>query len=220
MVVVKERDLYPAVERFAKSTLGCFTTQVDTGTKLGRVDVVGLKDVGGRLDGEGEVVAIEVKRGRSPFLASIGQAAAYSVLADRCYFADIRDGWTDEEIEVAQELRVGLLTLSGGSRPRVRVALNAPRSTSVTSLRAELIERLHYSVCTICRAFFRRGEPGRFRQHVATSSPKAAAGSDKGFMYWLEEQDSRSGNDSALLYTRRYVCPGCISALWPTANDD
>ena len=73
---MKERDYYPAVQRFAESKLGCFTTEVDTGTKLGRVDGVGLKDVGGRLDGEGEVVAIEVKRGRSPFLASIGQAAA------------------------------------------------------------------------------------------------------------------------------------------------
>lgn len=215
---MKERDYYPAVERFAREYLGCFVTAADTGTKLGRVDVVGLRDTGGRLSGEGEVVAIEVKRGRSPFLASIGQAAAYSVLADRCYFADVRESWTETEREVAQELRVGLLTLHGGSRPKWQVELDAPRSTSVTSLRAQLVEKLHHSTCTICRSFFRRGESGNFRANVAITSPRKAAESDKGFLYWLEEQDSRKGDGFDGIYTRRYVCPGCVAALWPAAD--
>lgn len=217
---VKERDYYPAVQRFAEKHLGCFVTAVDTGTRLGRVDIVGLKDTGGRLNGEGELVAIEVKRGRSPFLASIGQAAAYSVLADRCYFADVKESWTEVEREVAQELRVGLLTLCGGSRPKVQIELDAPRSTSVTSLRSELVEKMNYSSCTICRSFFRRGEPRRDRAHVRTTSTQDAASEGKGFMYWLYEQDARLSPDSRWVYTRRHVCPDCTYALWRTANDD
>lgn len=216
---MKEREYYPAIERFARSRLGCFTTAIDTGLRIGRVDVVGLKDTGGRLDGSGEVIAIEVKRGRSPFLTSIGQAAGYSVLADRCYLADIRAGsFTDEEIEIAQELGVGLIAISGTQRVRVSLELRAPRSTSVTALRAELIERLHYSTCTICNSFFERGEPGNFRARVEWKDIDKTAKTGKGFMYWLEEQDERSSDSSTYVYTRRYVCPECVTALWPSSE--
>ena len=75
-----EQELYSSVESFAQSRLSCFSTAVDTGLRAGRIDVVGLRDTGGNLEGSGEVIAIEVKRGQQPFLTAIGQAASWTAL--------------------------------------------------------------------------------------------------------------------------------------------
>lgn len=212
---MRERELYPRLRRFAESQLGCFTTAIDKGLDLGRIDIIGLRDTGGRLTGEGEVVAIEAKRGTAPFLTSIGQAAAYSVMADRCYLADVRpNGYTGQELEIAQELGVGLLAVTGNKRFRVTEELAAPRSTTVSSLRTELVERLQYSICTVCRSFFKRGREGTFSE-TTRRSIHHAHDAEKGFVYWLYEQADRSGTNDKYVYHRRYVCPDCVYALWP-----
>ncbi len=41
----------------------CFKTGLNTGLKYGRIDVVGVRDIGDDLSGEVEIIAIEVKRG-------------------------------------------------------------------------------------------------------------------------------------------------------------
>ena len=68
-----EKDFYPRVAQWAAKSLGCFHTAIDAGLKRGRIDVVGLRDVGGNLSGRSEVVSIEVKHGKQPFATSIGQ---------------------------------------------------------------------------------------------------------------------------------------------------
>lgn len=62
-----EKDYYEPVGKWAKRSLGCFHYGIDKGLRHGRIDVIGLRDAGGRLSGRAEVVAIEVKRGNAPF---------------------------------------------------------------------------------------------------------------------------------------------------------
>lgn len=215
-----ERDLYESVERYAKGKLRCFTTAVNPGLRAGRIDVVGLRDVGGSLEGSGEVVAIEVKRGQQSFLTAVGQAAAYSVYADRCYLADIRDvGFTEEERTIAVQLGVGLLRLKVSKRVSIAEEQVAPIGSPHAAFRLELIEKLHYSLCTICNSFFERGDGKNFRARVVPQSETVdfrsrAVERERGLMYWLGEQDRRSGKSAERTYTRRYICPACVAALF------
>jgi hypothetical protein len=221
----KERVFYEPVARWAKSKLGCFATGVDTGLRHSRIDVVGLRDAGGRLSGRAEVIAIEVKRGRQPFATTVGQAAGYSVYADRVYLADHRtSGFTDDHVAIASALGVGLIHLSGEKRVRINEVLSPPQQNPLEGLRLEVVEKLHHSLCTICGTFFRRGEPGSYRAHVTPQQPSGtghlsrAAGDGKGVMYWLREHADRMGYaDSDIIYNRRYVCPDCITALFGSA---
>jgi hypothetical protein len=48
---VAEFDLYPKVEAWLKHRQRCFATGINTGLKASRIDVVGLRDVGGDLSG-------------------------------------------------------------------------------------------------------------------------------------------------------------------------
>ena len=215
-----EKDLYASVERYAQGRLRCFTTAVNTGLRAGRIDVVGLRDAGGSLEGSGEVIAIEVKRGQQSFLTAVGQAAAYSVYADRCYLADTRaDGFKEEERTIAMQLGVGLLHLKVGKRVSVTEEQLAPIGTPHAAFRLELIEKLHHSLCTICTSFFERGDGKNFRAKVVPQSEKIdfrlrAVERERGLMYWLGEQDGRSGKSEERTYTRRYICPACVSALF------
>jgi hypothetical protein len=59
--------------------------------RFGRIDVIGIRDIGGDLSGEVETVAVEVKRGSTPFANACGQTYGYSVYANRVYLADLRD---------------------------------------------------------------------------------------------------------------------------------
>lgn len=213
-----EKDLYPAVERFARKTLGCAATGVNTGLQAGRIDVVGLRHIGAALDGSGEAVGIEVKRGRQPFLAAAGQAASYSAYVDRSYLADWRDdGFSQDERMIAESLGIGLLTISGKQRLRVTEVQSAPKRQPVPALRLELIEKLHMSICTICNGFFKRGERDRFRKNIVAESTvdfrSRAVKNGRGLMYWLWEQDDRESTESSY-YFRRYICPDCTKVLF------
>jgi len=59
----RESYLYPFVETYLRKRFKCFTTARNKGTSFGRVDVVGLRDIGGNLNGSVEVIAVEVKAG-------------------------------------------------------------------------------------------------------------------------------------------------------------
>lgn len=78
---MKEQDYYPKVAAWTDKKLGCFHTAVNAGLRLGRINVVGLVDKGGYLAGRSKVISIEVKHGKQPFAASIGQASGYSIYA-------------------------------------------------------------------------------------------------------------------------------------------
>lgn len=219
---MKERELYARVANWSERALGCFATGVDTGVRHGRIDVVGLRDTGGVLSGRSEVVAIEVKRGTQPFATSVGQATGYSIYADRCYLAELRpEGFDPDEQAIAMRLRVGLIQISGRTRLRVREVLTAPVREPLDGLRLLVIEKLNYSLCTICGSLFRRGEPGSWSAHVARQQATRqrhlakALEDEEGLVYWLEEQAQRSDTaDRDIIHHRRYVCADCTTALF------
>jgi hypothetical protein len=220
---VREASLYPLVERWARKHFRLYTTSVNTGLRAGRIDIVGLRHVGGDLTGTSEVVAIEVKAGRQPFATAAGQAHAYSVYAERCYLADIRaGGYTVDEIEIASRLGIGLITIA---KNRLREILTAPHHEPVARLRLELCERMGYSRCTICGSLFQRGSKYTDWRKVRRASTRAgilqAAADEKGYVYWLEESSARAGRitSEGAIYHRRYVCPDCVANLFGELAD-
>jgi len=88
---MRESDYYPAVEEWLRKQGGCCATGKNLGTRIARADVVGLRHIGGDLSTDYELVAVEVKTDES-FFKSIGQAAACSVFAHRCYLVDYERG--------------------------------------------------------------------------------------------------------------------------------
>lgn len=211
-----EAALYPIVKKWAEQSLKCWTVGIDTGPKLGRVDVVGVRDFGGGdLSARTEVVAIEVKRGSAAFAKSAGQALGYSVMADRCYLAK-EGGFRDDELVVAGSLGIGLIEISGH---RAIECLSAPPKAPLPELRLRLLEKLHCGVCSLCSTVFRLAEDGkqgfgRMVRAEKSNTIAVAAERERGYMFWLidaaEERDTR---DRQMTYWRRYLCPDCVQAL-------
>ncbi len=215
-----EKDFYPRVAQWASKSLGCFHTAIDAGLRRGRIDVVGLRDVGGNLSGRSEVVSIEVKHGRQPFVTSIGQASGYSIYADRCYLAEARPrAFDDDEIAIATKLGVGLLHITGTTRLRVTEVLSAPPREPLEGLRLELLDKLGFGTCAVCSSLFERGDKKSWSRNVVRQSGRGlhlprALDEDKGIVYWLNEQAGRADADGDTIYNRRYICPDCLFALF------
>lgn len=220
----REVDLYPRVARWTKRHFKCFAVGENAGLRYGRVDVVGLRDVGGRLSGKSEVIAIEVKRENAAFAPSAGQASGYRVYSDRCYLAIVRRaGFTYEEISIASNLGIGLLAIH--PRRGIDEVLTSPVHAPLEGLRLELLEKLAYSLCTICGSAFRRGESradGMRRPNWSGVSRvmKNAVQDERGYVYWLDEVAERttSGrdapNETGTHRFRRYLCPDCVFGLF------
>lgn len=64
---MREESLYDGVEEFLQGTKNCFVTGQKKKSGVGEVDVVGVRDVGGDLSGEVEVLIVEVKKSSSNF---------------------------------------------------------------------------------------------------------------------------------------------------------
>src|ERR1700730_5990519 len=63
----KETEFYTTVERWLQKHFHCFMTAKNLGLIHSRVDVFGVRDVGGDFSGDVEIIAVEVKRGVEPF---------------------------------------------------------------------------------------------------------------------------------------------------------
>jgi hypothetical protein len=73
---MKEKRAWYALvaDEFLQSQLSCFSVAIEAGVRgLGRIDVIGVRDVGGTGSEEIEVVATEVKSSDSNFMKSLGQ---------------------------------------------------------------------------------------------------------------------------------------------------
>lgn len=221
---MRERDLYPAAKQWLLRQ-GCFEAGIDTGVKGARIDAVGLKDVGGELSSRTELIAIEVKWGKTPFGNALGQAHGYSIYADRCYLADLRsegEPFEPAEIRMASHLGVGLLAVSQGGPESfsIREVLSAPLSQPLDEMRLRVVEQLGYSECTICNSPFRRQKvaQGAVSRNVTRASRvgelRRAVRDEKGFQYWLYEASERAKETRAQVFHRRYVCPDCVWNLF------
>jgi hypothetical protein len=209
---VSEAQLYPVVERWAKSRLKCWKVAINTGPRVGRVDVAGVRDLGsGDLASRSEVVAIEVKSGTSAFAKSAGQAHGYSVMADRCYLAVGVKQVSDEQLVIASQLRIGLLTISNG---RVEEVLTAPLGDPLMELRLQLLEKLHCAPCALCSTVFRIGDvKNHFRNLVRRDGNDRhdlaeAAVKSKGMVWWLWRHANERDTSGRSLTYRPLRMPG------------
>lgn len=216
-----EKEYYPVVEKWMKKHFGCFSTAVNQGLMSGRIDIAGVRDVGGDLSGDVEVVGIEVKRGKDPFLKMCGQALGYGVFSDLVYLADTKqDGFTSDEVHIARHVGVGLIQLSKSGCKEV---LSSKQHTPITKLRRSLLERLQLGKCQWCESVF---DIGKHRRNVvravntSTNKLERAYNEDKGLMFWNSElgdrkRSNKSGSaarrNSELTFDRRYLCPECIT---------
>lgn len=114
----------------------CFKTAVDSGLRHSRIDVFGIRDIGGDLTGEVETIAIEVKRGSAPFATASGQTYGYKVYVNRVYLADWRtEPFSHEELSIAGNLGIGLVQIRGN---RCIEVLTSPRYEPIPKLSTPL----------------------------------------------------------------------------------
>src|SRR5881409_2109423 len=106
------KEAYPVVERGLRRRFRCFRTDINKGLAHGRMDVVGVRDMGGDLSGAIETIAVEVKRGSFPCANACGQTLGYKVYANRVYLADLRsEPFTSAQIHIASHLGIGLIQI-------------------------------------------------------------------------------------------------------------
>src|SRR5262249_8604433 len=140
-----EKSLYPAVQRWMKRHFGCFRSAVNKGLRYGRLDAIGVRDVGGDLSGAIETIGIEVKRGSFPFSNACGQTLGSTVYVNRAYLADIREeGFNRNEIQIASDLGIGLVQIR---RSRCEEVLSSPFHTPIERLNLALLEALGLGRC-------------------------------------------------------------------------
>lgn len=217
-----EKDLYPHVERWVKHHYQCWASGINTGVRSGRIDVVGVRDVGGDLSGRSEVIAVEVKAGTQVFTTAAGQAHGYSVMADRCYLADKRTGpnpFDPAELMIAERLGIGLLAIRGNNK--TDLVLSAPTNDPIDELRLQVLEKLGLADCSLCGTLFHRntaesstGWTGVVRADRDNKDLAAAVKQGRGYMWWLSEAAvARDQKGRKQDYWRRYLCHDCSWAL-------
>lgn len=212
---VKESNLYPVVEKWLRKYHLCFKTAKNKGLSYSRIDVIGVKDVGGDLSGEVETISVEVKRGTEPFATASGQALGYKVYVNRIYLADLRDkAFSPDEINIASHLGIGLIQIQNG---KCKEILSSPSYKPIAKLNFLLLEKLALGKCQLCSSFFEIGDIERNRfSSLARENVKKAIKDGKGLMFWNREVGERKNKvgirktENGATYERRFICPDCI----------
>ena len=199
----------------------CFKASKNTGLKYGRIDVVGVRDVGGSLSGEIETISIEVKRGTEAFATACGQALGYRIYANRVYLADIRTkGFIPEEISIANNLGLGLIQIKNKTCQEI---LSSPYYTPMKSFNLKLLETLTLGQCKMCNSFFEIGNMEKKHSRFANLSRedlKKAVKDKKGMIFWNYEVADRKydvGIESVpddSTRERRFICRECIEIFF------
>jgi hypothetical protein len=210
----KEEDYYQDIEKWLKKYHHCFQTGQKKGLKNSIIDVVGVKDVGSDLSGEIETISVEVKRESEPFATASGQALGYKVYAHRVYLAAVREqGFTHEEIMIANHLGIGLIQIKG-KRP-IEI-LSSPYYRPLTSMHLLLLEKLALGQCQFCGCFFEIGSIDSRHSKLTRTNIKTALDQNKGLMFWNHTVGERKKKtklwtpDNEYIYERRFICPDCI----------
>ena len=216
-----EKELYPVVEEFLTKEFGCCKTTTDAGPEYGKIDVLGIREYGSYFASRVEVVAVEVKRSRSRFLNSIGQALSYSLYAHRVYLA-WRDSegitMSDDRINIANYFGVGILSVS--SRNRVRIISTSHEFKPERHYLLQTINSLEYFECTICQSYYPKEGTSNINKNKAiniSDDPdyrgrfKDAVKSGKPARYWLYQQGENRGYETEYLYNSRFICKDCCS---------
>lgn len=208
---MKERDLYEPVRWFIEAEFSCFHTAIEKGPKNGIIDVVGLRNNVSDFGGHTEIISVEVKPEKSPFLKAIGQAYAYSIMADRCFLAvhkPYNREFTQQEKDQALKLGVGLIKI--GTRKLCSIVTSSPLHNPLDSYKLTLVSKLGFVKCVMCGSLFpRKG----MRSNRDRSSIKNAIKEGKPFRYWLSGLSEQKEESRDYIYDRRFMCKDCVQAF-------
>lgn len=209
---LEEEKLYPSVEVLLKSDVfGCFKTAKKKGTVfVGQADVVGVREIGGDVRGDIEVIAVEVKSSPQPFGKNLGQALGYSLLAHKCYLA-APTRFSLEQKELATRLGVGLIEIKRyrSDWKCVHVLSSGNHTPHPHQMETMLRRGLKVIRCGFCGIFIdTEGEK-------ITNSWDVAR--EKGKIYRILREPKRK-----LLFSKRrkedwrriYLCKECVQELW------
>ncbi len=216
--ITKESDLYPIVQKWMTKHFHCFKSHQNIGLKYSRVDVVGVRDIGGDLSGEVETIAIEVKRGVEPFATASGQALGYQVYANLVYLAEVRETeFKPSEIEIASHLGIGLIQIKG---KKCREVLTSPFHRPITRMYLELMERMALGKCQLCGTFFETGVATNRYSNLSREKFAKAVDQEKGLMFWNRELAARKSKVGIKVtrdgstFERRFICSECIQNVF------
>ncbi len=215
-----EESLYGQVSRFVAKTLNCWEVKQQVGTRHGKIDVVGLREIHGDFMSTPELVGVEVKEERCTFLSSLGQAVGYSVFAHQCYLAVKKrrfNAFSADEIRLASRLGVGLIEVRSQSCSIVRSScLFEPEPRYV----AHLLKKMGFFQCALCAATYKHADVTELSNHQIDLSEKIkyrgnlrkAILKGKNLSYYLFQlAQERRGEDRGYVYDRRFLCRDCIS---------
>jgi hypothetical protein len=217
-----ENTLYPIVEKWMKQHFLCFKTAVNKGLRYSKVDVIGIRDIGGELSGEVQTIAVEVKREGSPFATTTGQTLGYNVYANQVYLAEARKGpFTLDERDIASHLGVGLIQIRAGKCHEI---LTSPFYTPIKRLNLRLLEALGLGICQFCSSIFETGDTenpwkNMIREEEPAENVLKAIKKEKGLMYWNMEVAERKRKlgitkvEKGSSQERRFICPECVQGL-------
>lgn len=210
----REKAIYPLVARWVRRHFLCFKTAINKGLSYSRVDVIGIRDVGGDLSGDVETVAVEVKKGASPFATASGQTLGYNVYANRVYLADVRsERFTQDELRIASHLGIGLILIRDKKCLEV---LSSPFYNPIPRFHLALLEHLGLGKCQLCASIFETGDIERMHANLTRENVRQAIKNEKGLVFWNDEVSERKdklklrGAPQHIVYDRRFICPDCI----------
>ena len=222
-----EKAYYPLVARWLKRHFPCFKVAVNKGLRYGRIDVIGIRDIGGDLSGEVETIAVEVKRGSTPFANACGQTFGYSVYANRVYLADLREErFTQDETFIASNLGIGLIQIRGTKCGEV---LSSPFYRPIPKMQLRLFEALRLGRCQLCDSVFEIGaaEGNNWYTKVTREDLPKAIKEEKGLMFWNREVAERKrrlgirgSKEDDTTWERRFFCPDCVGAVLMQLHPD
>jgi len=218
--VPKEANLYARVGRFARTQFGLWLVKHKVGTRLGNIDVVGVHEAGSHFSSSGELFAIEVKEEGARFLASVGQALAYTVYVHYPYLAvrmRRRRAFSQEEKDAAAGFGVGLIAV--GSR-RCTLISTARRFEPEDRHVLHMYSRLAVFRCSLCGSVFKESEVVGINQPGAIDIPsdptyagafRKAIVKRKHVRYWVYELARQRKESGSYVFDRRYICRDCSS---------
>ena len=216
----REAALYKVVAAFTTEQFQCQTVKQQVGTRLGRVDIIGLREVQGDLATGYEIISVEVKEEKAPFLPALGQAYAYSIYAHHCYLAVKKrrnSKFTSEEMQIATRFGVGLIEIKANS---CQVVLSSRQHVPEERYVLQLIEAMRLFRCVLCHGIYPRTEMTAINQRGPIDlqeQPKyrgqlsRAITQRQNVTYWLYELAKMRGDRRTYTYDRRYLCKDCVS---------
>jgi hypothetical protein len=216
-----ESKLYKTVEQFAKEEFGCQVVKQQIGTRLGKVDVVGFRQIHGDLGTISELIAIEIKEENASFLKAIGQARAYSIYAHKCYLAYRKrysNRFTSAEKDIASQLGVGLIEIKADQSNVIATSQSfSPQEDYVLTI----LDKMRLFRCTLCHAVYThenmtavnsKDEINPSKEPAYLGKMKQAIKNHKNIEYYLFHLNSQNVDDEReYVHERRYLCKDCAS---------